>query len=202
MAALNKKILCFVDETGGVGDPDFALGCLMIWSHECGRADKTFSDLLPSSANEIHASQQNPRYLQGLLARFARAEAAKGVLMINRLGAGHPGTPPEVYGRAVVDVVKTGIGRFGKLHRIGRPGNVEVILDASEVNNHPACRSLMEEARRSDGRFQAVRSIASLDSAASRMLQVADVVAHARRWTSSGAENAGGLKKSYGIVLL
>ena len=201
VAGLNKKILCFVDETGTAGNPDFALGCVMVWSRECGRADKAFSDLLPDTANEVHASRQSPEYLQSLLRRYARTDAAKGLLMINKLGVGHAGTPPEIYGRAVVDTVKTAVGRFGKLHALRDIGNVEVILDASGQNTDPACCALMEVARRTDGRFRAVKRIVQLDSAASRMLQVADVVAHARRWVSSGAENAKGLKRSYGIIL-
>ena len=56
MAALNKRILCFVDECGTADDPVFALGCVMAWARECGRANKSLSDLLEPNANELHTA--------------------------------------------------------------------------------------------------------------------------------------------------
>lgn len=52
MAGLNKRILCFVDECGTAGAEGFALGCVMAWARDCGRADKTFSDILEPNAGE------------------------------------------------------------------------------------------------------------------------------------------------------
>lgn len=56
MAAQNKRILCFIDECGTAGQNGFALGCVMAWARECGKADKSLSDLLEPNANELHAS--------------------------------------------------------------------------------------------------------------------------------------------------
>ena len=56
MAALNKRILCFVDECGTADDPVFALGCVMAWARECGRANKSLGDLLEPNANELHTA--------------------------------------------------------------------------------------------------------------------------------------------------
>lgn len=67
MAAQNKRILCFIDECGTAGEPGFALGCVMAWARECGRADKSLSDLLEPNANELHAANLSREYLQRVL---------------------------------------------------------------------------------------------------------------------------------------
>ncbi|WP_139236628.1 DUF3800 domain-containing protein [Sedimentitalea nanhaiensis] len=48
----------------------------------------------------------------------------------------------------------------------------------------------------------AVRRVTPVDSAASRMLQLADVVAHARAWIDKEEENAKKLRDAYRIEVL
>ena len=86
MAAQNKRILCFIDECGTAGESGFALGCVMAWARECGRADKSLSDLLEPNANELHAANLSREYLQSLLARFAQTDRPEGMILMNRLG--------------------------------------------------------------------------------------------------------------------
>ena|GEM_PF-2575805 len=52
-----------------------------------------------------------------------------------------------------------------------------------------------------DGRFRAVRRVARLDSAASRLLQLADVVAYSRKWVTNGTYNARPLRERFGIQM-
>lgn len=54
--ALNKKILCFIDEYGTTGTGDFYLGDAIMMSRDTGRIDKCFSDQLEPNANEVHAA--------------------------------------------------------------------------------------------------------------------------------------------------
>jgi len=204
MAALNKRILCFVDECGTAGEDGFALGCVMAWARECGRADKSLSDLLEPNANELHAASLSKEYLQGLLARFAQTDRPQGIIMLNRLGSRPEGTAPAMYASNVVETVKVAIGQFRKLHGIPGAGigNVELILDFNHHNTDPECERLLEAARQEDGRFRAVNRISQIDSAASRLLQLADIIAYARTWIHRGAENAKGLRENYGIRVL
>ena len=203
MARLNKKILCFVDEFGTAGDDNFALGCAVVWSAECGKADKAFSDLLPGSVNEVHAATWAKSSLQGILGQYAQSHAPPSLLLINKRSGGNVGDRPEIYARALVETVKVGNRRFASSnHLTGRVGNAEVIIDINEQNAHPTFGKIIDQARRSDGLFRAVRRVTPLDSAASRMLQLADVVAHARAWIDKDEENAKKLRAAYKIEVL
>ena len=44
--------------------------------------------------------------------------------------------------------------------------------------------------------------MSQIDSAASRLLQLADVVAYSRMWIHKGEDNAKGLHENYGIQVL
>ena len=203
MAGLNKKILCFVDECGTAGDLGFALGCVMVWARDCGRADKALSDLLESSANELHASQLNARYLQGILARYAEAGTPTGMVMMNRLGTTTEGERPEIYAQTVIETVKTAVGQFRTANnQRGVIGNVDLILDVNHHNSDPVFDSMLNSARENDGRFKAINHISKIDSAASRMLQLADMVAYSRTWMHRDEENAAGLHRKYNIRVL
>ena len=204
MAGLNKRILCFVDECGTAGDEGFALGCVMAWARDCGRADKSLSDLLEPNANELHAADLSKEYLQGLLARYAQTDRPEGMILMNRLGTVSEETAPAIYAGNLVETVKVAIGSFRNLHKIRgqRVGNVELILDLNHHNTDPECQRMICDARRHGGRFKAVNRISQIDSAASRLLQLADVVAYARRWIHRGEEHARGLHENYGIRVL
>lgn len=204
MAAQNKRILCFIDECGTAGEPGFALGCVMAWAKDCGRADKSLSDLLEPNANELHATNLSKAYLQSLLARYAQTDRPEGMILMNRLGTVSEGTAPAIYAGNVIETVKVAIGQFRKLNRIRGQGvgNVELILDLNHHNTAPECQRLISEACQHDGRFKAVNRISQIDSAASRLLQLADVVAYARMWIHRGEENAKGLHENYGIRVL
>jgi hypothetical protein len=203
MARLNKKILCFVDEYGTAGSEGFSLGCVMIWAHECGKADKAFSDLLPASVNEVHAVNWNTASLQGILARLAQTEAPGSLLMLNKRFSSSFEDRPIQYAKSLIEAVKVSIGRFSKIQNIRMTvGNVEVIVDTNEHNTHASFVDHIEIARQSDGRFRAVTRVISLDSTASRMLQLADVVAHSRTWIDKAEYNAKGLHENYKIEVL
>lgn len=204
VAAQNKRILCFVDECGTAGQPNFALGCVMVWAKECGRADKAFSDLLDPNANEIHAGKLETHHLQGLLGRFAQTDKPQGMILMNRLGTITEGTAPAIYAANVIETVKVAMGQFRDLHFIrGRSlGNIELVLDRNHHNTDPEFQRMITEARQNDGRFKAVDHVVQLDSAASRILQLADVVAYARTWINRGEQNARGLRENYGIRVL
>ncbi|NPD20138.1 DUF3800 domain-containing protein [Alterinioella nitratireducens] len=204
MAAQNKRILCFIDECGTAGEDGFALGCVMAWARDCGRADKSLSDLLEPNANELHAANLSKEYLQSLLTRFSQTDRPQGIVMMNRLGTVTQGTPAAIYANNVIETVKVAVGQFRKLHQIGGRGigNVELVLDRNHHNSDPECQRIIGYAADNDGRFKAVDAVVQIDSAASRLLQLADAVAYSRMWIHRGEENAKGLHEYFGIMVL
>jgi hypothetical protein len=204
LARLNKRILCFIDECGTAGEPDFALGCIMIWARDAGRADKALSDLLEPNVNELHAVNLQHEYLQSLLARFAQTETPGGMVMLNKIGVPMVGTGPQIYASSVIEVVKIAAKQFRDENKISDQniGNVELILDRNEQNTHPEFLAAIGRAKEQDGRFKAVTHVTQIDSAASRMLQLADIVAYARMWIRRGEDNAAGLRQNYKIRVL
>lgn len=199
---LNRKVLCFVDEYGTAGQDNFYLGAVVVMAREAGRVDKCLSDLLPPSANELHAVSLDDRYLQGLMQRFWSEVPANRVTMINNKIATKGGNPPILYAHAVVETVKIGLRRFNQ-DVLGKRtiGNIDVITDVNHHNDHPAFDAEMERAREHDGRFKGVNRVVRLDSAASRLLQLADVVAYSRKWIVNADVNARGLHERFGIQL-
>lgn len=78
------KVLCFVDEFRTAGDDGFALGCVMVWARDCGRVDRTFSDLLEPYVNEVHAADMANSHLQCPLGRFAQRDSPGSLNTFNR----------------------------------------------------------------------------------------------------------------------
>ncbi|NSZ03173.1 DUF3800 domain-containing protein [Agrobacterium tumefaciens] len=203
MTRLNKKILCFVDEYGTAGNQGFALGCAILWAHECGKADKAFSDLLPASVNEVHAANWSKPQLQGIMSRFAQTEMPSSIRMLNKASDVFVGERPEIYARALVETVKVAVKRFRGGNQVGQQiNNVEIIIDINEQNSHPRFAEMIARARENDGLFKSVTRVVAIDSAVSRMLQLADVVAHSRAWINNGEVNAKGLREAYKIEVL
>lgn len=201
-ARRNKKILCFVDEHGTAGTDGFCLGAVLVLSSEAGRLDKRFSDLLKPGVNEVHAVRMADGSLQGLLQRLSDSGAVDRVVLLNQKFARTDGDPAVVYAQAVVETVKIGLKRFRGV--LGRESvdNIDVILDVNNQNEAPAFDLELERARTDDGRFRGVNRVTRLDSAASRLLQLADVVAYARKWIVAGETNAQGLRERFGIEIL
>lgn len=196
---LNKKVLCLIDEYGTAGTGDLYLGAVIVLAREAGRVDKCFSDLLPPSANEIHAAHLDDGYLQGLLQRFWVAAPRDRLVMLNQKIPQRGGEPPVLYAHAVIETVKIGLRRFRDVLGRETVGNVDVITDVNHHNDHLAFDAEVERARREDGRFRAVNRITKLDSAASRLLQLADVVAYSRKWIVGADLNVTGLRDRFGV---
>ena len=200
--ALNKKVLCFVDEYGTAGAGDLYLGAVLVLARDAGRVDRCFTGLLEANANEIHAADMDDGYLQGLLHRFWEAAPTNRFVLINQKIAARAGSGPVLYAQAVVETVKVGLKRFQK-DVLGRAtiGNVEVITDQNHQNDHPQFRAEIERSQAHDGRFRGVNRVVAIDSAASRLLQLADVVGYSRKWVNGGTIKAKALRDLYGIQM-
>lgn len=199
---LNKRVLCFIDEHGTAGAGPLYLGAVLVLARDAGHIDKLFSDLLEPKAGEVHATRLNDRYLQGLMQRFWQSVPRGQVVLINQTATAAAGAADVIYAQAVIQTVKTGLKIFKK-EVLGRDtiGNVELILDRNSHNTAEAFDVELARAQQHDGRFKGVDHITRVDSAASRLLQLADCVAYSRKWIVNSEQNAAGLKSSFGIHL-
>ncbi len=171
---LNKKVLCFLDEYGTAGAGPFYPGGVIVLARNAGRVDTCFSDLLEPNANEIHATNLDDCYLQGLLERFWTAAPKDRMVLINQKISDQGGGAPVLYARPVIQTVKVGLKQFQRdVLRREKIGNVDVITEVNHHNDHAAFEAVIEPARSQDGRFKRVNRITRLDSAASRLLQLA-----------------------------
>jgi len=201
-AALNKKVLCFIDEYGTAGAGDLYLGAVLVLAREAGRVDRCFTGLLEANANEIHAADLDDGYLQSLLRRFWEAAPAGRVVLVNQKIGARAGPGPLLYSRAVVETVKVGLKRFQRDVLVRETiGNVEVITDQNHQNDHPDFRAEIERSQAHDGRFRGVNRVVTIDSAASRLLQLADIIGYSRKWVKDGTFNAKALRSQYGIQM-
>lgn len=198
----NRRILCFVDESGTAGakNDQFSLGCVVVFASEAGRADKTFSDLLHKNVNEVHAAEWQPNTLKGLINRFANASTPESLLMVNRLCNGAEGKPAELYAMFLVETVKMVLKMFGKRQGMEKIGNVHVIVDENQHSTDRSFREVIDRAMGADGYFRAVEHVVVIDSKASRLLQLADVVAYARALVGRNVVSAAQLEE-FGIHL-
>jgi Protein of unknown function (DUF3800) len=199
---LNKKVLCFVDEYGTAGAGDLYLGAVVVLARDAGRVDRCFTSLLEPNANEIHAADLDDLYLQSLLRRFWAEAPRDRIVLINQKIAPREGSGPVIYAHAVVETVKIGLKRFQR-DVLGREtiGNVEVITDQNHHNDHPDFRAEIARSQAHDGRFKGVNRLAAIDSAASRLLQLADVVGYSRKWVNRGIIRARTLNELCGIQM-
>jgi hypothetical protein len=200
---LNKKILCFVDEYGTAGATDLHLSAVLVRAQNAGRVDKILSDLLKENAGELHAVRLDDRYVESLLERFWHAVPERTITLMNRKCPTMGSPPPILYAQGVVETTKAGLKEF-KGTVLGRDtvNNVELILDLNQHNSDPLFAAEIERARSGDGRFRAVRHFSTIDSAASRLLQLADLVAYARKWVASGRIKAPAMQERFGIRVI
>jgi len=200
----NKKIICYIDEYGTAGAGALYLGAVMVPAAEAGRFDKVLSDLLEPNVSELHASRLNDSYVEGLLKRFWSARPTPHLLMLNRRVTGSSGSGPEIYGNAVVELVKIGVTHYKKEIMPARDlNNIDLILDLNHHNSDPGFDAVIEQERRRGGKFRGVSNVAKIDSTAARLLQLADLVASMRKLVPPfGAMRADAVHDRFGIRIL
>jgi hypothetical protein len=197
---LNKKVLCFIDEYGTPNQEDLYFGIVTVLASENGRLDKCFSDQLNDSANEIHAVNLSDEYLKTLMRNFHKNAPENCFTLINRKVSAREGNAPFIYACGLIDAVKVGISTFRRdILKASSINNVEVIIDRNQYNTHVDFEGEISKARSQDNKFKAVTHIAAIDSAASRMLQLADIAAYSRKFINNRSMSAQELHRLYGI---
>lgn len=197
---LNKTVLCFVDEYGTPGKGDVCFGMVTVLASNAGRLDKCFSDRLNDSANEIHAVDLDDEYLKSLMKDFYKNAPENGFTLVNRKASSRKGTPEFIYACGLIEAVKVAILTFREdVLKISSINNVQVIVDFNNYNTHEVFKAEIAKAMSQDNKFKAVKHLASIDSAASRMLQLADIVAYSRKFINRESMSAQELHRLYGI---
>ena len=203
-ARRNKKVLCFIDEFGTAGAGELYLGAVMLSAAAAGRIDKRFSDLLEPSAAELHAVRLDPAYVQSLLERLHQIPGAAEMLLVNRKVTHTAGHGPEIYAHAVVELVTIAAGLYKREVAPRRDlNNIDLLLDQNHHNTHPAFDRVIARAREGRGQFRGVNGVARIDSAASRLLQLADLVASVRKWVvPAGPLRAEAVRTRFGVRIV
>ena len=196
----NKKILFFIDEFGTAGVRDLYFGGVIALAKDTGRLDKCFSDQLEASANEIHAVNMDDQYLKDLMRRFKQSASQEHFILINRAVSIRQGSTPVIYAQGLVETVKVGLKLFREeVLKSEHINNVEIIIDINQHNTHRDFESEISREQSEDRKLNPVKHIARIDSAASRMLQIADIVAYSLKFIINRDLNAEQLKRDYGI---
>lgn len=192
----NKKILFFIDESGTAGEDDLCFGGVIVLAEDAGRLDKCFSDQLETNAKEIHAVNMTDEYLKDLMKRFKQSTSQELFILINRAVSIRQGDAPVIYAQGLIETVKVGLKLFREeVLKSTHINNVEVIIDINDHNSHRDFENVISREQSKDRKLHPVNHVARIDSAASRILQIADIVAYSRRFNL----NAQQLKRDYGI---
>jgi len=196
----NKKILFFIDEFGTAGVDDLYFGGVVALAKDTGRLDKCFSDQLEANAKEIHAVTMRDEYLKDLMMRFKQSASQVHFILINRSVGNRQVPAPVIYAQGLIETVKVGLKLFRKeVLKSTHINNVEVIVDINQHNSHPDFENEISREVSKDREFHPVNHVARIDSAASRMLQIADIVAYSRKFVVNRDLNAEQLKRDYGV---
>ena len=178
------------------------LGAVAMAARDLAVAASSLAKLRPGNAGEMHAVDMEGHAARAVLRELRLALDQRCMVLINKASAHHHGGRPEVYAAAVIEITKVAIKRYAARERIPKIGNVELILDRTEINTDAICQKAFAGAQKADGLFKAVAHVASIDSCAVPFLQVADLTAYARRWVDSGEITAKRLTDECGIELL
>jgi len=184
----NKRIICFIDETGTAGDENFSLGLVMAFSHDVAKIDKIFSDLLPVGFNEFHANKHENDFVKTTIVSFIDRSSDSSVMMFSHYKPDLRSECKETtYAKCLIESVKAATKHFRKKHKTGQHiNNIDVIVDACGHNSGEIFQKLIIDAITDDGIFRGVNKVIPLDSSISRLIQLADAIAYMRHLSRNG----------------
>lgn len=185
----NKRIICFVDETGTAGEEGFSLGLVMAFSHDVAKVDKMFSDLMPVGFNEFHANKHDNDFVKAIIASFVERAAGTSLMMFSHYKPDlRVACKETTYAKSLIEAVKSSTKKFRAQHKLGAQiNNIDVLVDHCEQNSGLIFAQKVTDAIASDGIFRGVNRVVPLDSSVSRLIQLADAVAYMRHLSRTGA---------------
>lgn len=179
----NKKIICFVDETGIPGNSDFSLGLVISYSKTVPILDKIFSDLLPCGNGEFHSHKMSLNIIESFLEKFKNKTNKYNYIMLSYKSPSKTNLDKdEIYAYILIEAIKVISKKFKQSEEMGSiMNNIDVIIDESEYSMKEGFRNIIQNSIKSDGSFKGVNRVIPLDSNISRMIQLADSVCYLRR---------------------
>ena len=198
-SALNKKILCFVDEYGTPTVSRLSFGVVLIGARQAGQLDKQLSDCLESTTVELHAQELANNYIKGILGRLRKRLPLNGCILLNHQCQMRNTSAARLYAENLIEAVKVGLKRYRtQVLRKSSISNVDLIVDVNQYSEPTEFDDLVFQEK---GVSQAIRRISKLDSGAARLLQLADLVAYARKWLADQSMDAGAIHERFGIEI-
>lgn len=184
----NRKILVFGDEfvtKSAKGANVYGFGLLICDATVAAKLDAHVVHGLPRGVGEIHSTQWSEDTLVGVLESIQEHTDARQTVLLHKAGT-VTGTTPNAYARNLVAALMTGLHRFKrKIKGWDYINNVELVLDRCDANEHPDFGAHLR-ASQATGITRAIEHCQVIDSCASRLLQVADVIAYANSLRASG----------------
>jgi hypothetical protein len=202
---LDKKVLLFADEHGTPGDASFGFGFVGVRDRDVQKVSAAFERYLTEQANSEFRSANLPPHRRVEIVRAVQARLAGSVAVSFSIAKSLSGrTPPDtrrpapkdLYVDSLTHACRRLLAAVQRERRFGRMDNVELIVDRNSLNETADFqRRFLEEG----GRLRAVRHVAVVDSAASRLLQLSDAVASMLNPAVPGSESADVLENRTGV---
>lgn len=195
MATSNKKILLFADEHGRPEKDVFTFGIVVCPALLNAKIDTHVTQRLPASAGEIHSSDWDKNALINVLKSLRTHQESNYVTMVNYNRRRNSKTNVETYSNTLIEAARTAINKFKlsyakelKKYHDDNSGffinNIEMIVDRCDYNETDEFKDIMKK-HLATGNGKSISHFEVIDSCASRMLQIADVVAYSRNLISS-----------------
>lgn len=200
----NKRIICFIDETGTAGDENFSLGLVMAFAKDVSKIDKQFSDLMPAGFNEFHANKHENDFVFTAINSLRDNASETSLMMFSHFHRVNSEITcrETIYASVLIEAVKASSKKFRTNHKLGSfINNIEVYIDMSEHNTGPIFNKIIKEALNSDGIFRGVNRVVPIDSSISRLIQLADAVAYMRHLAMIREIKLQDLDKQLGITV-
>lgn len=202
---LDKKVLLFADEHGTPGETDFGFGFVCVRARDAQRVSFGFERYLSKQRSSEFRSANLPPTRRAEIVRAVHENLDDSVSVsfsVSKAPAQRAsdfqsdGTRKGLYLGFFEQACRRTLAALQRGGKFGRMDNVELIVDRNSLNEDTAFQTgLLAEY----GRLRAVRHVAVIDSAASRLLQLSDAVASMLNSSVPGSERADVLEYRTGV---
>lgn len=178
----NKKIICFLDESGTPGDNDFSFGVLMLYASDIPMLEEKFLRLLENKEKEFHSKNYDFEKIKRKI-----TELNKKTENINKLFFSYKKPiqnlskkdRSKIYALTLAEAIKLSIYKFKKItENKVLPNNIDIIVDDSSYLKGDNHHEILDKYRKEDKLFKHINMIVRLDSCISRSLQISDAIAY------------------------
>lgn len=202
---LDKKVLLFADEHGTPGETGFGFGFVCVRARDAQKVSAGFERYLTEQQTSEFRSANLPAHRRTEIVRSVLSNLGGSVSASFSITRASPsrseleagdGIRRKLYLNCFEYACRRTVAALQRSGRFGRMNNVELIVDRNSLNE---TMEFPVSLRREDGRLRGVRHVAVIDSAASRLLQLADAVASMLNPSVLGSQRADVLENRTGV---